>query len=164
MIWWTTFNDMHGTLARFIWMQYHTIGQLVFDDFEIFMLERPWIPAETLGGQPFISCIPDGEYELRPYIRRNGSQVLSLVNEALSVYFQKTDRPDDVGRYKNLIHPGNRVSHSEGCLLTGESWELRPDQSAWVSRSQISKDRLMALLDFNSAHSIVIQPAEARDV
>ena len=155
---------MNGTLTRFIWMQHHTIGQLVFDDFEIFMLERPWIPAKTLGGAPFISCIPDGEYELRPYVRRNGSQVFALVNEDLGVYFKMADRPDGVGRWKNLIHSGNRVSDSQGCLLPGESWELRPDQSAWVSRSRIAKDRLMALLNFNSTHSIMIQPAEARDV
>lgn len=104
-----------------------TEGFLSFDKEILATIERPWIPADTPGGLPFESCVPDGTYTLIPHTRpdpdptddKPPQEVVALVNESLGVYYLKDDRPNDVGRYLVLIHIANWSFNVVGCIGPG---------------------------------------------
>jgi len=112
---------MRLTLVRYSYSETETMGVLYAPPLKPFhTMEQPWVgSADYPSGKPFNSCIPEGEYDLIPYERANGQKVWAMVNESLGVYFAKADRTDENQRFKCLIHPGNIVSHSSGCLLVG---------------------------------------------
>ena len=67
-------------------------------------LERPW-----LDNRPKVSCVPKGEYLVQRTVRPihgNTWEVLNVPN-----------------RSAILIHKGNFVHDSEGCIILGESFE-----------------------------------------
>lgn len=69
---------------------------------------------------PFVSCVPDGTgYDLIPHTRSDGTDVFALRNPDLGVYYERGERPDTGGRFLILIHAGNFVEESQGCLLPG---------------------------------------------
>ncbi len=79
-----------------------TEGFLSFGKIILATIERPWIEADTPGGKPYESCVPDGMYTLRPHIRpdpnpdddKPGQSVVALINPALGVYYlKKTNNP-----------------------------------------------------------------------
>ena len=132
-----------------------TEGFLSFDKEILATMERPWIPADTPGGLPFESCIPDGIYKLIPHTRPDGKEVVALVNEELGVYYQKEDRPNGVGRYLILIHIGNWVSDIVGCVAPGLS-KGDSARGPMVKNSAAAMRRLMDYLgDFEDARIVV---------
>lgn len=67
-------------------------------------LERPW-----LDNRPKVSCIPRGEY---------------TVNRVVSPRHGETWEVQNVpNRTAILIHKGNFVEDSEGCIIVGEQFE-----------------------------------------
>jgi len=80
--------------------EYHeskTTGMLTMPDgTEIITLERP-----DLNNQPFVSCIPEGQY----IVRRNTS--------GRHQWYELLDVP---GRSFIEIHTATRVDHLEGCI------------------------------------------------
>lgn len=114
---------MRLTLVRYSYAPTETEGMLYAPPLKPFYtMEQPWVKANGWpAGVGFQSCIPEGLYKLIPYQRTNGQKVWSMVNKDLGVCFNKDDRSEDWQRYKNLIHPGNVVSHTQGCLLIGLS-------------------------------------------
>ena len=78
-----------------------TEGVLSFGDQTLFTLERPW-----LGNAEGISCIPEGEYPVAlmfsPHFNREMPHLLGV-----------PDRSDI------LIHWGNFVENTHGCILVG---------------------------------------------
>ncbi len=68
------------------------------------ILERPW-----LNNRNDVSCIPSGEYQAR------------FLLSSASGKFQNIYHLQDVpGRGGVLIHNGNIVDHSHGCLIIGK--------------------------------------------
>jgi hypothetical protein len=66
-------------------------------------LERPWV-----NNARNVSCIPTGEYKVVPH---NGAR------------FKNCYRLEDVpGRTAILIHKGNRIKDTEGCILVGQQF------------------------------------------
>ena len=107
-------------LERFSYSPTETEGRLFVGgvDAPMFTMEQPWIAsAEFPAGRPFHSCIPEGEYELLPYERNNGQNVWCLFNPSLGIYQHQTGNKAD--RFSCLIHPGNVVTDSAGCILPG---------------------------------------------
>ena len=94
------------------------------------------------GNMPFLSCVPDGQYPL--------------------IAFDSPEHPDCwiltpvPGRTGILVHPGNGVANSRGCLLPGIT---RSDMKVWQSRDAM--DLLNYVLQRDQAHTIVIGPAMA---
>ncbi|MBU6952751.1 DUF5675 family protein [Hahella sp. HN01] len=74
------------------------------------ILERPW-----LDNRPKVSCIPAGVYDAT-FMERSSS------GKYKKVYWLQ-DVPDRTGI---LIHNGNIVTHTQGCLLIG-------DRRGWLS-------------------------------
>lgn len=95
-------------LERYLHYTSHTVGRLYRPEGakQIHTIERPW-----LGNKPWISCIPDGEYQLDWHTGRRWSNVPILL--------------DVPGRSYILIHPGNSVEDSAGCILVGSEYDGR---------------------------------------
>ena len=74
-----------------------TTGVLALPDgTELITLERPW-----LNNEPFVSCIPEGQY----IVRRNTS--------GRHQWYELLDVPE---RSFIEIHAATRVNHLEGCI------------------------------------------------
>ena len=82
----------------------YTRGVLLFENRNfVHTLERPW-----LNNKKNSSCVPAGYYQVLP-LARSGSGKYKNVFHILAV----------MGRSGILIHNGNTVSHTLGCILVG---------------------------------------------
>jgi len=85
-----------------------TPGRLEMPGFECHTMERPWH-----GNRVSESCIPPGVYPLRK--RRS-----EVVRQASGGRYPEGWEVQDVpGRTFIMIHPGNTIDDSEGCILPG---------------------------------------------
>lgn len=78
-------------------------GSLHIGDKTFHVLERPWLDNRCNE-----SCIPAGEYEV-VFLPQSNTGKFQNIFELRAV----------PGRTEILIHPGNTVEHSQGCLLIG---------------------------------------------
>lgn len=92
---------MKVEIRRVVYHKYGTFGVLLIDDLPFCVtLEEP-----NLGNQSHISCVPTGAYEVEYW------------NTA---HFPNTYHVKDVpGRDAILIHSGNTIEDTEGCILLG---------------------------------------------
>lgn len=109
-----------------------TFGELRMPDgFSCYTCERPW-----QGNRTRESCIPPGVYELR---QRNSDLTRRLTNGRYSHAWEVQAVPE---RSAILIHPGNSIEDTEGCILPGKTfgcWD-----GLWtVAHSQKAFDQLM---------------------
>ena len=145
---------MDLSLDRFSYAKSETEGVLIVNDFSLATIERPWIGADTLGGKPFQSCVPDGEYILEPWTRplkpgqsMTKGAVYILYNPELGVYKTKDSRPLGVGRYLILIHIANWVTNVVGCIGPGiERAIMRNPKTGKNERSVSSSGEAMRIL------------------
>jgi len=143
-------------LTRFAYTPTETQGVLdTGTGDQYWTIERPWVNDIHPGGKSFESCIPDGEYELRPHTRPSGDKVVALVNPELGVWYQKEDRPDVWGRYLVLIHAGNFVEDIVGCIAPGLSRTIHNNR-VMVGSSRAA----MQKIDVTQYTSILIKPFE----
>jgi hypothetical protein len=113
-------------LMRYERKSTHTLGVLVVGTQYFYTIERPW-----LGNARNISCIPGGEYETH-FLPRSAS------GKYRNVYHLQ----DVSQRSGILIHNGNLVSHSRGCIIIGEKPGYLGGQRAVLSsRSALRKFR-----------------------
>ncbi len=137
------------TLQRFSYALTETEGRLLVGDHVFPTIERPW--KDNL---PFESCIPDGEYELRPWKRPSGDEVYILKNPALNVnHYDKADG----SRFLILIHAANFAEDVNGCIAPGHSRNIIVGRRA-VTSSRVTMKRLRRLLG-NSINTLIIEPA-----
>ena len=128
-----------------------TAGLLRVGSTTLATIERPWIPtAEHIGGKNKESCIPEGEYEVKPYTSPKFPGVWSVVNPALAVYLELPIGAK--GRSHILIHVGNTVADVIGCIAVGLT---RSSNHKIVTRSKLGVDKLHELLGKES-HTLVI--------
>lgn len=103
----------------------HTISQFELDGVQLYILERPW-----LDNLPNVSCIPEGMYE----VSRVGKERWRKYKDVWEV----ENVPE---RSSILIHRGNYVRNSRGCLLIG--FKYAPDvpmiQSSVPARNFLRK-------------------------
>lgn len=82
-------------------------------------LELPWA-----GNQPQISCIPTGRYICK---RRKSSLVATITKGLWDNTFEVTGVP---GRTAVLLHAGNTVIDTHGCILVAQYFgKLRGDRA-----------------------------------
>ncbi len=109
-------------LNPFAYTPYGRFGKLHLPGMKgLYTVEQPWKDVDKNGkkypaGVPFHSCIPEGEYELRPVEREERGSTWVIVNEALGVYEFRYDRNT---RYGCLIHSGNTYTNVAGCIAPG---------------------------------------------
>lgn len=90
-------------------------------------LERPW-----KDNMPNISCIPEGRYRCEPYRSHKFGKCFIVLNVPFRTYI--------------LIHPGNFVSESQGCILPGRSFANIDGRRA-VTASKAVFSELLKRLD-----------------
>lgn len=117
---------MNLTLVRHAYLKTCTLGYLFVDGRTFATLEEPWrLDPDGPGGQRregrlAESCVPDGEYVLRPHNGNKWKNVWALHNPGLGVFYRENLPDTDWGREAILIgHPGNTTLDIEGCILTG---------------------------------------------
>jgi len=92
----------------------HTFGVLVINGQILKTLERPWQDNKSN-----ISCVPPGTYQTN-YIPRSSSGKYRKVWHVTNV----------TGRSGILIHNGNLVDHTRGCILVGTKHGILAGQPA----------------------------------
>lgn len=96
---------MNVTLQRGKGTEHGTHGVLTGPNgFLCFTLEEPWKDNE-----PRVSCIPEGSYQCR---RHNGAKFSNV--------WEITNVP---GRSAILIHAGNTLADTSGCVLVGMGFD-----------------------------------------
>ena len=103
------------------------------------VLERPW-----LENQRNVSCIPSGQY-----------RVTFLPRSASGRYRNVWHLQDVPGRSGVLIHSGNVVSHSRGCLLIGKRRGILKGQPA-VLNSRTALQELNSILEGQTFQLLII--------
>lgn len=122
-------EPLHLHLHRHLYAPTHTAGTLTINDLTIHTLERPW-----LGNATNISCIPPGTYRT-DFLPRSTSGKYRRV-----YWIRHVD-----GRGGILIHCGNLVRHTLGCILVGtRHGYLQGNPAILNSRTALSKLRLAA--------------------
>lgn len=109
-------------LERFAYTPLGVFGWLKVGDETFCTVERPWIE-----NKPFVSCIPEGCYELAPTrYNRGGYRTLEVA--------------DVEGRTDILLHRGNTYADVQGCIAIGTEFGPKGDMlGVWNSRIAWSK-------------------------
>ncbi len=154
---------MDLVLERFSYASTETEGVLSAGAHGLATIERPWVLADTPGGKPFESCVPDGEYRLDPWTRPNRGEVYILSNPDLGVYRLEADRPRGVGRYLVLIHVANYVSDIVGCVGPGTRRAIMKNKKTGNYERSVSSSReamriITEQLGREETHSLTIRP------
>lgn len=119
-------------------------GTLTIGEWSCKTLERPWE-----GNARNVSCIPSGRYDLN---RRPSPLISRLTQEQYQEAWEVCDVPN---RSHILFHPGNRIEHSEGCILVGTDYFVTNNKPGIVS-SRKAFDELMAILTQHDQWAISI--------
>lgn len=106
-----------------------TWGEFTVDDFKCVTLENPW-----KNNQPNISCIPEGIYSLS---MRNSPLVKRLTG-----YTKGWEIINVLDRSYIMIHTGNFIIDTDGCLLVGEKMSSN-EQGLMITNSRNTFDKLM---------------------
>jgi hypothetical protein len=101
-----------------------TLGYLIVEGVRFATIERPW-----LNNRSNISCIPKGSY-LTHYLAKSGSGKYKDT-------FHVTNVP---GRSGILIHNGNLVDHTKGCILLGMKHGVLGGEQAVVQSKQAMRE------------------------
>lgn len=123
-------------LVRAISTRKYTMGVLRCDSQYFFTLELPWI-----NNSQNISCIPPGTYKCEVWDSTHHGRVI-LINNV----------PNRSGI---LIHKGNSVKDTNGCILVGEVFELGSGTPLTSSRKAF--DKLMDLVKSEESLTITVQ-------
>lgn len=88
-------------LQRFAWTPMGVFGMLSLEDgFQCYTVERPW-----LDNEPWVSCVPEGVYELNSARFRDKYDTFELL--------------DVPGRTRIKIHIANEMEELHGCIGLG---------------------------------------------
>lgn len=160
---------MDLTLVRWAYGSTFTLGTLFAGNIELATIERPWIPDPDtdsgLAGKEQVSCVPDGEYTLRPHYSDKYAApdfAYALVNPELGVYYQPGEIPrgQKYGRSAILIHPANYVRQLQGCIAPGRKHNFTVEPT--VQDSVLAMDQLRVILG-TATHRLIIRPTAGTD-
>jgi len=120
----TKTDNIQLVLVRDTFSEHSTLGELSLNGVRICdTLENPW-----LDNIRNISCIPEGEYDVRIRLPRE-----SATRDYMHLLVKGV--PD---RTYILMHIGNRPSDTSGCILVGLS-----SSQDFVNNSKLAMDLLM---------------------
>ena len=126
---------LDAKLFRFERQSTHTTGALVINGYTVYVLERPWLDNKRNK-----SCIPSGKYICK-FLPRSGSGKYRNVYHVVPV-----DNRSGI-----LIHQGNLVIHSLGCLIIGSRIGTLSGKRAVLSSRQALRElnKITQNNDFN---------------
>lgn len=112
-------------LERFAYTPMGTFGNMTYNDFTCYTVERPW-----LNNQARISCIPEGQYNLVWHNGPKFGKTVALVGGTVAQY------PDGVAaRSAILIHAANEMNDLAGCI--GLGYALGMIRNNWAVTSSL---------------------------
>lgn len=127
-----------------------TLGKLTLPDgWSCYIMENPW-----QDNARNVSCIPEGTYTLG---KRQSPMVERTSRGAFSIGWEVQGVP---GRDFIMIHPGNYVRNTDGCLLPGLDISFTQDEGLMVTSSQIAFKELMERLKQQESWQIIIKTKE----
>ncbi len=94
---------------------------LIGDNTKFALVGQPWVknPNGTKGGLPFYSCVPDGMYQLLPWVSPTKGAVYLMYNPKLGVHKLPDHHEKDYERDLCLLHVGNFPTDVQGCYAVG---------------------------------------------
>lgn len=95
------------------------------------------------------SCVPDGQYKLEPHDSPDHPNTYRLVNIGLGVFADVSPYGASAGRTNVLLHTGNTIDNTEGCILVATSFGMIQSRHAIVD-SVRAFDKLREILGRNS--------------
>jgi len=114
-------------------------------------LELPWVPDPNCpGGQPDVSCVPPGTYQLVLHDTVKHPKTFALVNPDLGV-IHEPDPAHPNFRTACLIHVANFPRELEGCIGIGMSAGV-----CQISDSAIALNNLKNALPWIPGHTLTI--------
>ncbi len=153
---------MNLVLIRDTFTPFETVGTLTIGNQRFHTIERPWIagnaPGED-GGEPGLSCVREGAYELVLHNTVKHPHTFALVNPNLDV----VHIPAPGFRSSVLIHSANWASQLEGCIALGlgrvkNSHTSNPGD--WMITSSVAALILFSrLVPWVLGHTLTIQRA-----
>jgi hypothetical protein len=154
---------MNVTIVRHAYLPDVTLGTLKVGGLALATLEEGWISNPFgPGGQrrqpgKRESCVGDGIYALQPHDTPKHPNCWALYNPDLGVWRQAVPPGVPYGRSAILIHTGNSVADTEGCVLIGVRHARDPAGMPMVLESRNAMEQLRAVLG-NGSHSLEIRP------
>lgn len=126
---------MNLNIKRLHFLEDCIIGELTVSGKKFFTLERAWH-----GNRQNISCIPEGEYAFTPHGWEENStkkfkKVWHIQNVPMRSYI--------------LIHAGNSISNTMGCILVGKGVNIRDGYGALLD-SKGAIDEMREIIGRNS--------------
>lgn len=125
-----------------------TFGKMIADDSIFYTVEKEW-----LNNQPYISCIPAGDYRLENHDSAGHPQTYAMVNHDLGVYHYEDS---DSTRFACLIHVANYPHEVVGCIGPGLTLTQELPKGLGVTNSGNSMNKLRELLPRDEDHTITI--------
>lgn len=118
-----------------------TIGRLASKSGEIicYTVERPWH-----NNEPFISCVPEGEYNVTKHASPKFGETLIVLNQERGVGFSKNGSD----RYGILFHVANVASELQGCIAPGleiRNLRIKDYYELGVGQSKKAMERLLKM-------------------
>ena len=105
-------------LKRIAFTEFGVFGVLLHNGIPFTLtVERPW-----LDNAPDVSCVPAGLYSC---VRHSSQKYKDT--------FRLKDVPNRTGI---LLHPGNHMDHSAGCIIIGEKFDPYKDEPGIQSSSE----------------------------
>jgi len=149
-------------LTRDTFTKFETLGvmEIAGTNNRLHTIERPWVagnePGED-GGEPGVSCVPYGTYELVLHDTPAHPHTFALVNRELDV----THWPVPGFRSAVLIHPANWARELRGCIALGLARVADPTAtSQWrLTSSKAAMAHFSDLVPWELGHTLTIQRA-----
>lgn len=127
------------TLERFAYTPMGTFGKIIFDEFECFTVERPWLDNKARQ-----SCIPEGSYPLK----------LGMYNRGGYPAYEVQNVP---GRSLIKIHIGNTMDDIIGCIAPGKSLGFVGGKWGVTSSKKTFQEFMQAMGDVKLSTLNIIQ-------
>ena len=90
--------------------------------FRAFTVEQPWN-----NNKPFHSCIPSGNYQLKPFYSEKYGHTFCIIGNTVSEQQQ-----EGYERFACLIHAANKASELAGCVALGKGRYFDGVEKVWA--------------------------------
>lgn len=129
-------------LERFAYTPQGTFGRITYGTFTSYTLERPWD-----GNKPFVSCIPEGTYQLQWYASPKFGPTWALLGDTVSL------QPSSKARSAILVHSANTTDQLQGCIALGTT--LGVLNGRWAVAN--SRSAVQSFLERSKGHDLRIE-------
>lgn len=136
-------------LERFSYSPTGTFGivSVTYTDFSSFSVEQPW-----RNNQPFVSCIPDGDYVCKWYDSPRFGKTLAVVGGSVSLFPSPQHQRDFI-----VFHLGNWPENFEGCIGLGREYTCVSGQIG-VTSTRDTVNRFLDLFSGLDDIALTIKP------